>query len=218
MFRGFLCGVCVAFIIYGIGFNFGLWGKEQNQEKPQQSSSISQTADGSAKSSARQEKANAGQSTSKAEPKTSQEERKESQATQREEQGGRETASPKGRATLLGHVESVERPSSISGPMGTVQGPFALIQLTLVNHDKRAYNIVGFGIHLIDTEGNVYSLSSDAMGTLFHRRMPTFHMETIQPGMQKTAYVVFAMPADAVPDKLQIRPHGPDMPTFVLQL
>ena len=102
--------------------------------------------------------------------------------------------------------------------MGTVQGPFTLIQLTLVNHDKRAYNIVGFGIHLIDTEGNVYSLSSDAMGTLFHRRMPTFHMETIQPGMQKTAYVVFAMPADAVPDKLQIRPHGPDMPTFVLKL
>lgn len=207
MLRGFLCGVCVAFIIYGIGFNFGFWGKEQNQEKPQQSQSISRTADSSAKSSARQEKANAGQSKSKSEAKTSQ-----------EEQGGRETASTKGRDTLLGHVESVERPSSISGPMGTVQGPFTLIQLTLVNHDKRAYDIVGFGIHLIDTEGNVYSLSSDAMGTLFHRRMPTFHMETIQPGMQKTAYVVFAMPADAVPDKLQIRPHGPDMPTFVLKL
>lgn len=119
---------------------------------------------------------------------------------------------------IVGAAESISRPDTITGPMGTVEGPFVLIKLTLANHTSSTKHIVGFGIQLTDTDGNSYSLAQDAMGALFQKQMPVFHMEDISPGMQKNAWVVFAVPRTATPVAILVRPHGLSEKTYQINL
>ncbi|MBE6097927.1 MAG: DUF4352 domain-containing protein [Schwartzia succinivorans] len=191
-------------LAYLAGFKMGIWGVDNKNSDNQQ---ITKTSESSSKDKKKTSNDRVMKvSENKAESKERSEPRSDNTANNNEKES--EPINYSRKSGLSGTVESVTRPRSLTGPMGTVQGPFALINLTIVNRSSNAVSIVGYGIKLIDKQGRSYSLSNAAMGTLFHLREDTFHMTDIQPGMSKTAYVVFAMPADAVPHKLHIQPHG----------
>lgn len=192
-------------LVYLVGFKTGLWGQpDKLAEKP-----VTQQTEAATTEKKKADSAQVVPVSTTAEKKGKQEKVQE-QATD----SARQSQSTNG---LSGRVEAVQRPKTISGPMGAVEGPFALMRVTISNQGKSAARIVGFGIKLIDTNGNAYSVSSSGMGTLFHLRKETFHMTEVQPGMSKTAYVVFAMPEDAVPYKLVIQPHG-FVPSFEIKI
>lgn len=193
-------------LVYLVGFKTGLWGHhDRAAEKPV----VQQTAS-AVKGEKKDDSAQVVPTSTAGAEKTEKKEKMQEQLAG----SAQPSQSTNG---LSGRVESIQRPKTISGPMGAVEGPFALMRVTISNQGKSAARIVGFGIKLIDTNGNAYSVSNSAMGTLFHLRKETFHMTEVQPGMSKTAYVVFAMPEDAVPYKLVIQPHG-FVPSFEIKI
>ena len=190
-------------LIYLVGFKTGLWGQpDKVAENP-----VTQQTEVATEAEKKADSAQAASVSTAA--ATEGKEKVQEQAT-----AAKQSQPASG---LSGRVEAVQRPKTISGPMGAVEGPFALMRVTISNQGKSAARIVGFGIKLIDTNENAYSVSNSAMGTLFHLRKETFHMTEVQPGMSKTAYVVFAMPEDAVPYKLVIQPHG-FVPSFEIKI
>ena len=202
MRKGSLFGLILGALIYFFGPGLGLWKKDAPAAQPM---TATQTEKTDAKT-----KENGERGTKKGSEKTT-------GGSLRTDQPAAQSASAQ-KPALVGRVESISRPSSLTGPMGTVQGPFALVKLTLANRGSSSIHIVSFNIRMVDTDGNSYAVSDSGMGVLFHNRVATFHMENISPGMQMTASVVFAMPAGATPAKILVQPHGPNQPISEIKL
>lgn len=104
-------------------------------------------------------------------------------------------------------VEEISRPAAISHQLGTAEGPFLLLKLTVKNTGKSALKLnAGHGLHVEDAAGNRYDVDLGGMDALMHNGVPTFHMQIVNPGTAKTASVVFAFPPDAEPVCICIQP------------
>lgn len=207
MRKGILLGLVLGALIYFFGPGLGLWEKDAPAAQPM-------TAAQTDKADAKTKEDGASDTKKGSEKTTASPVRTDKPAAQ---SASAQTES-RPSTPLAGRVESISRASSLTGPMGTVQGPFALVKLTLANRGSSSIDIVSFNIRMVDTDGNSYAVSDSGMGVLFHKGVATFHMENISPGMQTTASVVFAMPAGATPAKILVKPHGLNQPTTEITL
>ena len=207
MRKGILFGLVLGALIYFFGPGLGLWEKDAPAAQPM-------TAAQTDKADAKTKEDGASDTKKGSEKTTASPVRTDKPAAQ---SASAQTES-RPSTPLAGRVESISRASSLTGPMGTVQGPFALVKLTLANRGSSSIDIVSFNIRMVDTDGNSYAVSDSGMGVLFHKGVATFHMENISPGMQTTASVVFAMPAGATPAKMLVKPHGLNPPTTEITL
>jgi hypothetical protein len=207
MRKGILFGLVLGALIYFFGPGLGLWEKDAPAAQPM-------TAAQTDKADAKTKEDGASDTKKGSEKTTASPVRTDKPAAQ---SASAQTES-RPSTPLAGRVESISRASSLTGPMGTVQGPFALVKLTLANRGSSSIDIVSFNIRMVDTDGNSYAVSDSGMGVLFHKGVATFHMENISPGMQTTASVVFAMPAGATPAKILVKPHGLNQPTTEITL
>ncbi len=210
MRKGILLGLVLGALIYFFGPGLGLWEKDAPAAQPM-------TAAQTDKADAKTKEDGASDTKKGSEKTTASPVRTDKPAAQSASAPAAQTES-RPSTPLAGRVESISRASSLTGPMGTVQGPFALVKLTLANRGSSSIDIVSFNIRMVDTDGNSYAVSDSGMGVLFHNRVATFHMENISPGMQTTASVVFAMPAGATPAKILVKPHGLNQPTTEITL
>lgn len=207
MRKGILFGLILGALIYFFGPGLGLWKKDAPAAQPM---TAAQTDKADAKT-----KEDGASGTKKGSEKTT---ASPVRTDKPADQSASAQTESRPSTPLAGRVESISRPSSLTGPMGTVQGPFALVKLTLANRGSSSIHIVSFNIRMVDTDGNSYAVSDSGMGVLFHKGVATFHMENISPGMQTTASVVFAMPAGATPAKILVKPHGLNQPTTEITL
>ena len=214
MRKGVLLGLVLGALIYFFGPGLGLWEKDAPAAQPM---TAAQTDKADAKT-----KEDGASGTKKGSEKTTaspvRTDKPAAQSASAQKPPPAAQAESRPSTPLAGRVESISRASSLTGPMGTVQGPFALVKLTLANRGSSSIDIVSFNIRMVDTDGNSYAVSDSGMGVLFHKGVATFHMENISPGMQTTASVVFAMPAGATPAKILVKPHGLNQPTTEITL
>jgi hypothetical protein len=105
---------------------------------------------------------------------------------------------------LVFTVTSATLTKKLKSPLGNKSGNWMVVTIAVKNESKEAVTIDSSFFKLLEGDGTTYETDSDNL--MYLSSGANFFLEKINPKLEKTGQVLFALPASAKDLKLQVQP------------